>query len=402
MGVFAYSAKDGAGKRVNGMVRAGDKGGAVANLRNKGFSDIKVKDAGAKKLSVKMPSKDLAAMTRQLSTMISAGLTIVDALETLYEQASDRKIKLMLDAIIEKVRAGSELSTALADHPRTFDKIYLNMIRASEASGQLDTILGRLADYMEASEELKREIKGAMTYPVISLCLILSISGCLILFVLPQFKKMFNDMGMKELPFFTAMVMGISDFARGNFIPIIIGAGVGFYSFKKAIATNKGQKVWHRVILKAPVFGLLIQKVCVARFCRTLGTLLEAGVTIVNALEIAGATSGNRIIEDAARKAKEQVSQGKALSEPLSECTVFPVLVLRMIAVGEKTGQLEQLLKRISEFFEAEVHVMVKSLSSLLEPMMIVVLGGIVGSMVLAIFQPIFQMQSKLAGGGGK
>jgi len=345
----------------------------------------------------RVKTKDIAVLTRQLATMISAGIPLLESMEILEEQASDAGFKVVLDKVIDRVRAGSDFSTALAEHPRLFSKIYVNMIRAGESSGQLDVILGRLADYMESVEELKREIKAAMTYPVISLVLILSITVGLVVGIVPRFQAIFEQMGMKSLPAPTKILLAISDAFRQQF-PALLGAlVVTGISLMLYLRTTPGRRLGHWFLLHVPVFGPLFRKVAISRFSRTFATLIQSGVPMLGALDIVAATSGNVIVEAAVLKAKEAVTRGETLGDPLTATRVFPPMVTRMISIGEKTGALEKLLMKIAEFYDQEVRAMVKALTSLIEPLMISMMGLIVGFIVLAIFLPIIALQRVFA-----
>lgn len=355
--------------------------------------------AALKKLKKpKVKPKDIAVMTRQLATMVGAGIPLVEGLDILSEQAQDRGFKGILEFIVDRIRAGSDFSTALGEHPRLFSTIYVNMVRAGEASGALDTILNRLADFLENAEELKREVKSAMTYPVISLVMILSITVGLIVGIVPKFKEIFTSLGLTELPAPTAFLMMISDLMTKNFLWLIFGTIAFVVAFKMFKKTKIGIRVMDQLILNVPVFGPLMRKVVISRFTKTFATLVQSGVPIVGALEIVAKTSGNVIVEEAVNKARDAVSRGDPLAEPLEATRVFPAMVTRMISIGEKTGALEQLLSKISEFYDNEVRTSVKALTSLIEPIMIGVMGFIVGGIVLAIFMPIMELQSKLTG----
>jgi type IV pilus assembly protein PilC len=337
-------------------------------------------------------------MTRQLSTMISAGIPLLESMEILEDQTSDAGFKVVLDKIIERVRAGSDFSSALAEQPRLFSRIYVNMIKAGESSGQLDVILQRLADYMESVEELKREIKSAMTYPVISLVLILSITVGIVVGVVPQFQAIFVQLGAKELPAPTQILLKISNALTVHYLALLSVLAVAVISFALYIRTNPGQWQWHWFLLHVPVFGPLFRKVAISRFSRTFATLIESGVPMLGALDIVAATAGNVLVETAVLKAKEAVSRGETLGDPLAATRVFAPMVTRMIAIGEKTGALEKLLMKIADFYDQEVRATVKALTSLIEPLMISATGLIVGFIVLAIFLPILQMQRIVSG----
>jgi type IV pilus assembly protein PilC len=330
--------------------------------------------------------------------MISSGIPLLESMEVLEEQTSDPGFKVVLDKIIERIRAGSDFSSALAEHPRLYSKIYVNMIKAGESSGQLDVILQRLADYMESVEELKREIKSAMAYPVISLVLIIAITVGIVVGVVPEFKAIFEQMGAKQLPAPTEILLTISNALTRHFVALLSAVGVAALSFALYIRTGPGQRHWHWVLLHVPVFGPLFRRVAISRFARTFATLVQSGVPMLAALDIVAATAGNVLVEAAVLKAREAVTRGETLGDPLAATRVFPPMVTRMISIGEKTGALEKLLMKIAEFFDSEVRATVKALTSLIEPLMISAMGLIVGFIVLAIFLPILQMQRIVTG----
>jgi type IV pilus assembly protein PilC len=346
----------------------------------------------------RVKTKDIAVTTRQLSTMISSGIPLLESLEILQEQTSDPGFKIVLDKVIDRVRSGSDFSSALSEHPRQFSKIYVNMIRAGESSGQLDVILQRLADYMESAEELKREIKAAMTYPVISLVLILSITIGLVVGVVPQFQAIFDQLGAQKLPAPTQILLAVSNALTEHVLALLAVVAAAAVAFALYIRTGPGQRHWHWFLLHMPVFGPLFRKVAISRFSRTFATLIQSGVPMLGALDIVAATAGNVLVEAAVLKAKEAVTRGETLGDPLTATRVFPPMVTRMISIGEKTGALEKLLMKIAEFYDQEVRATVKALTSLIEPLMITVMGFIVGFIVLAIFLPIIQMQKIVTG----
>jgi type IV pilus assembly protein PilC len=337
----------------------------------------------------------MIVFTRQLATMLSAGIPLLECLEILAEQIEDAGFEGVITQVVNDVRSGSDFSEALRKHPRAFSSIYVNMIRAGEASGQLDDILSRLADYQEAAASLRSKIRSAMAYPTVSLTAILLITVCLLVFIVPKFKDLFDGLDI-ELPGPTLVVLAISDFMQNN-APVWMGGivllviGLRFYGKTRA---GGWQKDW--IKLRIPVFGPLFRKVAISRFARTFATLIQAGVPILGALEIVAATSGNRILEAAVLDASSSVRQGETLAVPLAKSGVFPPMVTRMIAIGEKSGALESLLQKISEFYDQEVASTVDALTSLIEPMMIVIMGVVVGGMVLAIFMPIFELAATL------
>lgn len=346
----------------------------------------------------RVKGKDIAIFTRQLATMVSAGIALVECLEILHDQAADPGFKWTLNSIIERIRAGSDFSNALTEHPRVFTEIYVNMIRAGEASGQLDIILDRLSEFMEASEELRREVKSAMTYPIISLAMILLITVGLVVGIVPKFQEIFNSLGMTELPTPTAVLMTISNIMRHHFLAIIVTCVAIVLAFRFAIKTNKGRHIWDRAKMHFPIFGPIYKKVVVSRFTRTFSTLIQSGVPIIGALEIVAGTSGNVVVAEAVLSSREAVARGEPLAGPLERTKVLPVMVTRMIDIGERTGALENLLSKVSDFYDGEVKAAIKALTSLIEPVLIGVMGAVVGGIVLAIFLPIIGIQSALAG----
>ncbi len=342
--------------------------------------------------SPRVGPEEIAVFTRQLSTMLGAGIPLMESLDVLAEQQTDPGFTRVLNEIVEHVRGGGDFSSALEDYPGLFTRIYVSMVEAGEASGNLDTVLDRLAGYLESAEQLKREIKSAMTYPVVSLGLIFLIAGGLMFFIVPKFKKIFETIGM-ELPWITKFILNLSIFLKSNVLPML-GAlaviGVLFYFWKNS---DWGERQFHWILLKVPIFGPLFRKVAIARFTQTYATLIRSGVPILGALEITATTAGNRIIEDAVLDAKEEVRQGEQLGEPLEETGVFPVMVTKMISIGEKAGALEDLLDKIAEFYNQQVESTVQQLTSLIEPLLISVMGIVVGGIVLAIFLPILNIQ---------
>lgn len=348
----------------------------------------------AKSAKVKLNEKVI--FTRQLSTMIAAGIPLLECLEILAEQMDNPGFKAALEEIVLMVRGGTDLSTALGEYPNCFEDIYVNMIRAGEVSGQIDEILERLAEFLEASAKLRAQITSAMTYPVISLLMIGGIAGFLLMFIVPKFKEIFDSMGVK-LPLITQLLMGLSSGMVTYFyiwIPAAFGIVIGTKAWSK---TPPGRNFFDWFFLAVPVFGPLFRKVAISRFSRTFATLISSGVPILGALEIVASTSGNVHIERAVIAAAENVRQGETLATPLAEVPqYFPPMVTRMIAIGEKSGALEALLMKISEFYDQQTEAAVEQLTSLIEPIMICVMGFIVGGMVLAIFLPIFEMQKAL------
>jgi type IV pilus assembly protein PilC len=429
MPTFKYSAIGSDGRTVRGTVGADSQQAVVEELRKKNLMPLKIEggrggDApssaapaapasggsdAAPATEAKPVSKGLGGakpgmrkkeevvlFTRQLATMIGAGIPMLESLEILREQAESKQFGALLDCVINDVRSGQDLSTSMGRHPKVFNDVYVSMIKAGEASGQIDDILERLADYMEASQRLKRDIKSAMTYPVVSLVMIMGITAFLMMGIVPKFKEVFKSLQV-DLPGLTRAILAISDFTQENWIFVLAGfvlLGFGLHVYKR---TDKGSRQWDWLMLHLPVFGPLFRKVGLSRFSKTFATMLKSGVPILGALDIVADTAGNRIIKDAVVNARESVRQGDSLARPLSESPVFPPMVTRMIGIGEKTGSLEQLLEKISEFYDEQVRATVKALTSLIEPIMIAVMGVMVGTICLSVFLPIFELQKQLA-----
>ncbi|MBI2922584.1 MAG: type II secretion system F family protein [Planctomycetes bacterium] len=409
MPAFKYAARSADGKQVKGSINAISETVAVQELRKQNLTVVTMTAEAAKKKGgglfggnprPHVSNEDLAVFTRQLATMISAGIPLLECLEILEEQAEDPGFKFVLDTILARVRGGSDFSESLAEHPKLFTRIYVSMIKAGEAGGALDAILNRLAEYMEATEKLRREIKSAMTYPVVSLCLILLITVGLMVGIVPKFNEIFVGLNMEDkLPAPTKVLLLTSKFMKTQWY-IWVGGMIGlFVAFKVWKSTPAGERQWHWLSLRAPIFGTLMSKVCISRFARTFATLVQSGVPILGALEIVAATSGNRIVEDAINSARESVRKGETLGEPLAKSGVFPLMVTRMISIGEKSGALQQLLEKISEFYDQQVEATVAALTSLIEPLLIAVMGVLVGGIVLAIFLPILKIQEAVRGG---
>jgi type IV pilus assembly protein PilC len=404
---FKYTAKNTTGSQVSGSVNATSEAEAVNQLQKQSLTVLMVKPEGSSLWSFKLfgggdprphaKSEDMVLFTRQMATMISAGIPLLEALEVQAEQVSDKGFRVAIRRIVDRVRSGSDLSAALADYPKIFKPIFLNMIRAGEASGQLDEILLRLAEYQEASVALRREIKAAMTYPVISLSLITGITLFLMVGILPKFKQIFDNLMSSNpkasLPGLTKFMLSLSLAMRDHFLVgslALIGLTVAIVLY---VRTGPGEWQWDWLKLRIPVFGSLFSKVAMSRFSRTFATLIRSGVPILGALEIVAGTAGNRIVADAVMEAKESVRQGNTLAEPLARSGVFPPMVTRMISIGEKSGAMEGLLVKISEFYDQQVSATVESLTSLIEPLMIGVMGVMVGSIVLSVFLPILKLQ---------
>ena len=339
--------------------------------------------------------KDIILFARQFSTMIDAGLPIIQCLEILYTQQGNKTFKRMIKEIKEQVEGGATLAEALKRFPKHFDDLFVNMIAAGEAGGILDAILRRLAAYMEKAAKLKAQVKGAMTYPIVTLCIAIVVLGIILVFVIPVFEEMFADFG-GELPVPTKIVVAASEMVKSKIIYIIIGIIILGFTAKKLYATQKGQDMADDFVLKIPVFGELLRKVAVAKFTRTMGTMLASGVAILEALDIVAKTSGNRTVEKAIYDVRSGIAEGRTMADPLQESGVFPAMVCQMISVGESTGALDAMLEKIADFYDEEVDQAVDNLTSLIEPFMLVFLGVTIGGLVVAMYLPIFKMAGAL------
>ncbi len=398
---FKYVARNDAGNRLTGSLKADTLSDAKAELRSKNLTIVSIEERGARRFSPtgKVPRpriklKDMAVFTRQLSTMISAGIPILEAMEVLSEQADDPGFRHVLRSICEEVRAGTDLSESMAHYSAVFEDLYTNMVRAGEASGQLDEILSRLAEYMESSESLRQEIKSALTYPAVSLFMILTIALILMIFVVPRFQKLFGQLERQsksfKLPLPTKIMFGLSEFLRTKIYIWVPAVGGLILTLVLVSRGSKGSYLKDMVMLKMPVLGPLFHKVALTRFARTFSTLLQSGVPILATLDIVASTTGNKVLENAILRASRNIQEGEPLAVPLAQSGVFPKMVTRMVSIGERSGALETLLNKIADFYDVEVRATVKQLTSLIEPLMIAFMGIMVGGVVMAVFLPIF------------
>ncbi len=403
MGTFAYVGRSKSGAVKKGELVAKSRDEAVDQLRKQSVVVTSLEEKGAKegfKLSFGngMTEKDLVVFTRQFGTMINAGLPLIQCLEILSTQSENAALRKAVGEIKGAVEGGSTFSDALRRHPKIFDDLYCNMVNAGEVGGLLDTILARLSKHIEKAMKLKSQIKSAMVYPAAICGIAAIVITVLMIWVIPVFEKMFKEMsgGKMALPGPTQLVIDMSNFAQGNWY-IILGAIVGgVVAFKKYYATPQGRLTVDKMVLKLPVFGDLIRKASVAKFTRTLGTLITSGVPLLEALSICAKTAGNKVIENVLMDARVSISGGKTISEPLAKSEAFPKMVTHMIAVGESTGALDNMLGKIADFYEDEVDAAVTNLTALLEPMMMVFLGVTVGFIVIAMYLPIFTMASAI------
>jgi len=404
MATFAFSGRTRAGQTINGERAADNMDAAVAALRRDQILVTQIspmkekaaaKDKGPKDKAV--AAKNLAIFTRQFSVMIDAGLPLVQCLEILGNQEEDKNFAAIILSTRGEVESGATLADAMRKHPKAFDALFTNMIAAGEAGGILDTILKRLAVYIEKAVKLKGQVKSAMIYPVAVILIAAVVVGVILWKVIPTFANLFAGLGA-ELPLPTRVVIALSNnlVRFGPFL--IVGLVAAGWGFKSYYGTVGGRKTIDAITLKLPVLGILMRKIAVARFCRTLSTLLASGVSILEALDITARTSGNAVIEEAINTTRKSIERGETIAAPLRETNVFPSMVVQMIGVGEATGALDTMLSKIAEFYEEEVDVAVAGLLTLLEPIMIALLGGVVGGIVIAMYMPIFDLISKMTG----
>lgn len=398
MPVFTWEGKNRKGEVKKGEMEAVNETAVNANLSRQGIisTAVKVKTSETKTIKVKVSTKDLVVFTRQFATMIDAGLPLVQCLDILSSQQENKGFKAVLTQVKGDVESGSTFADALKKHPMVFDNLYVNLVAAGEVGGILDTILNRLAAYIEKAMKLKSQVKGAMVYPISIITIAAVVIVGLLVFVIPIFASMFADFG-QALPLPTQIVINMSDFLKAWWW-LMGGAAYGaFFAFKKYYATEGGKKVVDELVLKLPVFGDLLRKVAVAKFTRTLGTMITSGVPIMDGLEIVAKTAGNKTVETAIMKTRESISAGKTISEPLAQSGVFPSMVCQMISVGEATGALDNMLNKIADFYDDEVDSAVDAMTALMEPALMAFLGVAVGGLVIAMYLPIF----KLAGAAG-
>lgn len=401
MASFTYSGRNREGQVVSGVVEGDNQNAVVAFLRARGIVPVSIKRK-SKGINISIDftraikTRDVAIFARQFSTMISAGLPLVQCLTILSSQMDHPKFKKVIEQVTQKVEGGATFAEALAKHPRVFDSLFVNMVNAGEIGGVLDVVMNRLALYMENTEQLQKKVKSALVYPATVSIIALTIVSALMLFIVPTFASMFSSFG-GQLPGITQALLNTSSFMKRYFLLVF-----GFFGILGIIAlrlknTDKGRKAKDKFALKVPVFGMLLRKVAVAKFTRTLGTLVSSGVPIVEALFITARASGNTVVETAVTNARDSIQRGANIATPLRESGVFPSMVTQMISVGEETGALDQMLTKIADFYDEEVDTAVAGLTSLIEPLLMVFLGIIIGVVVIALFLPIIKM-SQLVG----
>jgi type IV pilus assembly protein PilC len=405
MGKFAWEGKTRNGKTQKGVMEAANVAAVQSSLRRQGIMPSSVKEKGkGLDIELKLPgmapkvtTKDLVVFTRQFATMIDAGLPLVQCLDILSRQQDNKTFKGMLLQVKENVESGSTFAEALKKHPKAFDELYVNLVAAGEVGGILDTILNRLAAYIEKALKLKKQVKSAMTYPTTIIGIALVVISVILVFVIPAFEKMFADFG-GSLPAPTQIVINISNFVQ-SYILVIIGAIVLLiFAFKRVYATKTGRERIDDFALKLPIFGILIRKVAVAKFTRTLGTMISSGVPILDGLEIVAKTAGNKTVEKAIYRVRQSISEGKTIAEPLEKSGVFPPMVCQMIAVGEQSGSIDTMLNKIADFYDDEVDDAVGNLTAMMEPLLMLFLGTTVGGLVIAMYLPIFKLAGTVGG----
>ena len=397
MTVYIWSGKNRQNKKQKGEMEAPTEEAVRSELTRRNMTPSKIKKkpkdlfANVSFMQPKVKQKDIIIFCRQFSTMIDAGLPIIQCLDILYSQHENKTFKNMLKEIKQNVESGQTFAEALKKYPKQFDDLFINMISAGEAGGILDTILRRLSAYLEKAARLKSQIKGAMTYPAVTMAIAVIVVAIIMVFVIPVFEDMFEGMG-GALPVPTQIVVNMSRFVKSNVFYIIVGIILATFVFRRFYKSAKGQVIMDDLFLKLPVFGLLIRKAAVSKFTRTMGTMLASGVAILDALEIVAKTAGNKTIEHAIYETRSAIAEGRTMSDPLSESGVFPSMVCQMIAVGESTGALDTMLNKIADFYDEEVDQAVENMTSLIEPIMLVFLGGVIGGLVVSMYLPIFKM----------
>jgi type IV pilus assembly protein PilC len=401
MPAYRWKAKNKSGKVQSGEIEAQNEEQIRQHLRKQGFGDIWVKKK-PKEYELVIPGitnritlKDLVVFTRTFSTMVDAGLPLIQCLDILAQQTENKAFAKTVKVVKTDVEAGSTFANALRKHPKVFDKLFCNMVEAGEAGGILDTIMQRLAVYMEKSMALRRKVKGAMIYPAAVITIAVSVVSFLMVYVIPTFAEIFLGLGT-TLPMPTQIVINISKWMQANFLTLLAGVIVLGVLLRYFYKTEFGRRFLDRMLLRAPVFGPLFRKIAVARFTRTLGTLISSGVPILDGLEITARTAGNKIVEEAVMKTRTSISEGRTISEPLSETDVFPPMVVQMISVGEQTGALDQMLGKIADFYDDEVDQAVSNMTQLIEPAMIAILGVLIGGIVIAMYLPMFKLIGEL------
>jgi len=399
MPTYRYVAKQPDGKTLSGTLDFSDKAKLIDALRKKGLVIVSINEVEKKQSpagSRKVKLDEIVIFSRQLATMVDSGIPLLQAMDILYDQLESVHFKSIAGAIRNDIEAGLSFSEALSRHPNVFSPLYINMVKAGESSGVLDDILDRLATYLEKASALQRKVKSSLIYPAAVVTMAILITLVMLLKVIPTFKGIFDMLG-GTLPLPTRILILVSDTLRRMFLYIVgVIIGLGFL-LKRYLNTEKGKAKFDRLILKAPVIGPLLNKVSVAKFTRTLATLVKSGVPILVSLDIVGKTAGNVVIEEALKKVRAGIKEGESIAEPLAKSNVFPPMVVRMIHVGEQTGELEKMLGKIADFYDEQVDAAVSGLTSLIEPLIIAFLGIVIGGIVIAMFLPVFKMTELIA-----
>ena len=399
---FVWKGRTPAGEILGGELAAENKQELINQLRRRRIliTSVAPKSAGSKEIRLRKPhvsTKELSVFTRQFATMINAGLPLVQCLGILAQQADNPFFKKKIHEVMTDIETGMTLAEAMAKHPNIFSRLYVNMVEAGESGGVLDNIFQRLAVYLEKAEALRRKVKGAMTYPAIVLFVAVGATTFMLVFIIPTFAKMFTDFG-GELPLPTKIVLGLSHFMR-TWWWLMAGSVVGgVLALKSYYKKASGRRNLDRIMLRSPVLGNVIRKAAVARFTRTLGTLISSGVPILEGLEITARTAGNAVVEEAILKTRGSISEGNTIAEPLKSCEVFPPMVTQMVAVGEETGALDEMLSKIADFYEDEVDAAVEAMTAVIEPAMIIIMGVLVGGMLVAMYLPMFKLVTVISG----
>lgn len=407
MAEFNYSGVNKAGKRVQGKIEASTEGDLRVMLRAQGIrpTEIRKGSAGIRK-ELKLfapragyvPVKQLVTLTKQLQVLLSSGVPIVQAIEVLADQASGKGIRDVLVSVKDKVSAGAYLNEAIGAYPNAFPRLYVALVKAGEISGSLDQMLKRVGRYLEDTERLRRIIKSALVYPIIVISVGVGVMALMLVYVIPKFADLLRGTG-QELPLPTQLVMNLSDFFVKNFFFLIVGLGIGIALFIRYVRTPEGKAFFDQALFKFPLFGELMQKAGTARFSRTMQTLLASGVNLLDAIDICKATIDNRVLEGAVGKIRTDIEAGKALGASIDRLSVFPKMAVQMISVGETTGNLDKMLEKVADFYETEVEAVVQNLTKMIEPLLLVGLGGMVGGLLIAMYLPIFKMAGASAGG---
>jgi type IV pilus assembly protein PilC len=403
MTTFAYKVLDSRGAQATGEIEGDSKAAAAATLRNKGFtvldlnevkSGLAQMDIGAAFQTIK--AKDLTVFSRQFATMVNSGLSMLRCLYVLEEQTPNKKLAKVIGEIRQDVEAGISLSDALEKHPKVFNKLYVSMVRAGELGGILDEVLNRLATQLEKEDSIRRAVKSAMVYPIVIGSFAILVLIGMVMFLIPIFAAMYKDLGNAQLPLLTRIMMGVSGVFRSWWGLVVLVAIIALiWGLRRLKRTERGTMVWDRFKLRIPMgIGQIIRKLAIARFSRTLGTLITSGVPILQAIDITGKAAGNAVIEHAMAEVEVSVKEGQSITEPLRKEPVFPPMVTQMISVGEETGSLDAMLSKIADFYEDEVNAAVKSLTSILEPVLMLFVGVLVGTVVISMYLPIFNMMN--------